>query len=761
MATLVTQPRSQERRSRVKWPSSLSFPLILFLIVTCFYWRLVFTYQFDWMWSPDLADQILPWWQEEARQLQHGQFPLWDTHSWMGQPFLGQAQPGAAYPLNWMLWLVPRAHGFIQMWAVQWYYVIVHYMAALFAYLLCRDLGRSRPASLIAGLAFGLAGYVGGTDWPQMVNGAVWTPLVFLFLLRAVRGFHPASSAALSGACIGMAWLSGHHQIPIFLTLASAGVWLFYVLRDGHLNWRLTRLAALALAIAPIVGALQIFPAQEYGRLAWRWADAADHVGWNDVIPYYVHARHAMHPIHLFGILIPGLSDNSDPFFGVIAISLAILAIAIWWREPAVKLFSAIALAGLVYSLGAHSVFQGFIYAVVPFVEKARVPAAAIFLFHAGCATLAAFGVDALIARKEPDESHLLWIRRVGIGAAAVGLVIATVALVILLHKKLIWDFDDRVVMTMLAALALAAILYACRTHNLTRRQAATLLTLLLLFEVGANANLLLADRNDPDGRKALDKAWGNRDIAAFFERQPRPFRVDNQTDDIVDNWGDYYNVDFVRAQAGVTVNSFRLETNTASTQKLLGAKFTVSRGAAGGGQTEVFQGASGIKVYQNSGIFPHAWAVHQTLGIRSVDAGRAFVQNRVEELRSKALVMGSDAPSLTPCASAADTVQVVKYAPSKVTLAADMTCEGMLVLSDTYYPGWSATVDGESAKIYEVDMAFRGVLVPQGAHTIAFQYRPASVFWGAGLTFAGLTGVALLTLSSRKKRPLGHPHHH
>src|SRR5579864_1390571 len=169
-----SEPHIHGPRVQLRWPSRLTFPLVLLLIITCFYWKLVFTYQFDWMWSPDLADQILPWWQEEARQLQHSQFPLWDTHSWLGQPFLGQAQPGAAYPLNWLLWLMPRRHDHIQMWAIQWYYVVFHYMAALFCYLLCRDLGRSRAASLIAGLAFSLAGYVGSTDWPQMVNGAVW-----------------------------------------------------------------------------------------------------------------------------------------------------------------------------------------------------------------------------------------------------------------------------------------------------------------------------------------------------------------------------------------------------------------------------------------------------------------------------------------------------------------------------------------------------------------------------------------------------------
>jgi len=41
--------------------------------------------------------------------------------------------------------------------------------------------------------------------------------------------------------------------------------------------------------------------------------------------------------------------------------------------------------------------------------------------------------------------------------------------------------------------------------------------------------------------------------------------------------------------------------------------------------------------------------------------------------------------------------------------LKAEMTCDGMVVLSDTYYPGWSAKVDGKPAQIYEVDTALRG----------------------------------------------------
>src|SRR5206468_7949895 len=115
-------------------------------------------------------------------------FPLWDQYLWAGQPLLGQAQPGAAYPLNWLLFCLPRSHDHISGTALRWYYVAIHLMAALFCCWLMRDLGCSQAASIAAGLIFTLSGFLGNTERPQMMNGAVWIPLIFLFLLRAIKG---------------------------------------------------------------------------------------------------------------------------------------------------------------------------------------------------------------------------------------------------------------------------------------------------------------------------------------------------------------------------------------------------------------------------------------------------------------------------------------------------------------------------------------------------------------------------------------------
>jgi uncharacterized membrane protein YfhO len=80
------------------------------------------------------------------------------------------------------------------------------------------------------------------------------------------------------------------------------------------------------------------------------------------------------------------------------------------------------------------------------------------------------------------------------------------------------------------------------------------------------------------------------------------------------------------------------------------------------------------------------------------------------------------------------------------VVLQATAKCRGLLVLSDTYYPGWESTVDGKPAAIYEAYGAFRAVALEPGPHTVVMQFRPRSVQIGALLCGFGLLLCAVLT---------------
>src|SRR5579863_7042196 len=189
-------------------PRSVAFalagPVVLLLLVIGFFWKLVLTSQYTWLGSFDLADQVLPWFNYEAQQFHLHHFPIWDPFLFGGQSLIGQGQPGLAYPFNWILFSLPLHRGDINFDTLNWYFLSIHYLAALFCFFLCRDLGRGIAASVLAGLAFGLGGYVGNTEWPQMINGAIWGPLVLLFLFRSARGIRPIASGALSGFFLGV-----------------------------------------------------------------------------------------------------------------------------------------------------------------------------------------------------------------------------------------------------------------------------------------------------------------------------------------------------------------------------------------------------------------------------------------------------------------------------------------------------------------------------------------------------------------------------
>jgi hypothetical protein len=689
-------------RSRLAWTG------LLLLICLGFYWKLVLTDQYTYLENPDLVYQQLPWFQFQATEWRHLRPPLWDPHQWCGQPFLGQVL-GAAYPLNWVLPHLPFDRGRIRFSVLHWYFVLIHFQGALFAYWLCRDLKRSRAASLLAGLVFTLGAFLGNTDWPQHLNGAVWAPAIFLFLLRALRGERAFPSAALCGVFSGVAWLSGHHEVPIYLTTAVGGVWLFSIARGQTSRRRLLALAAVTAAFTILTSGLQTLPGYEYGRLALRWAGAGAQA-WNEPVPYSVHQVYSFTPASVLGMVLPGRFQHVNPFIGVTALALALLGLMLGWKNhsPA-RLFGVMALLGLLFSMGGENVFHGLLYSLFPLFDKARAPARALVIFNLGVAPLIAFGLDAL-----RDEPRSVWLRRMIWCLAAVALGIFAVSGGLSIAGRL--SLEAPVMFTALAAALLAALLAAWSAQAISGRALAVALVLLSLFELGRVADARMADLRDTRRPSLLAGLRANDDVAAFLRGQAKPLRVDVDEQDIPSNFGDWHSLDTLGGYVpGVTANIFRLGTHLPRVQDLLAVNYRVGRNPSRADQQLVFQGASGVNVYRNPAALPRARVVHDA------------------------------PPELERCDGAEEPVSFAAMQPSRVALDATLGCRGMVVLADTAFPGWRAEVDGRQAPIHEISGALRGVVVERGSHRIEMTYRPVSVTLGALMTLSGLLAAGLL----------------
>jgi hypothetical protein len=724
------------------WFNRLAAPAALLVISVLFHWKLVLTNQYTWLDSPDMANQVLPWFQFQASEWHHARFPMWDSTSWMGQPLFGQVQPGSAYPPNWLMFLMPlNDRGWLRQDVLHWYYVLIHFFAALSCYALARELGRSRGASVIAGCIFALGGYVASTDWPQMVNGAVWAPLVFLYIFRVARGKRVLASSLLSGFFLGVAWLVGHHQLPLIVSIAAAILWIAVIAGAG---WRAARMAFVAFAITGMTGAFQTLPMLEYGRQAVRWVGTAEPEGLGETVPYEIHKGYSLKPISLLGIVIPGISAGAyDSYVGGAAVTLGFIGLILGWNDRRVRWLGAMALGGILYALGSNSVFHGIIYAVVPLVDKARVPAAGSIVFLLGLAPLAAFGVDWLA---RPESGRVT--RRAGWILAGFAAVLMFASLFFYAAKVTLAISDNRMVITAFVAILLAGLMAALRAGGISARAGIVSVLALVLFELGNETDYWLPAFNDHIHVSFLAKMAEHYDLVRYLNAQGEFARFTYDDKEITYNIGDWYGIEAFNGYAvSLPVSVWSQDIFSERVQNILGIRYHLGKTAARADQHEVFQGQSGIKVFESSNAFPRVWSVHGVRRVAAEERGRALLADQGFDAANEVFLVGENPPRFASCTG--DEIEMPTHQPNYVRIDAKMQCRGMVILSDTWFPGWRATVDGKSAKIERAYGFLRGIVVERGSHTVEMRYRPLSVYLGAGLS---LLAAGIVIAGVRRK---------
>jgi uncharacterized membrane protein YfhO len=99
-------------------------------------------------------------------------------------------------------------------------------------------------------------------------------------------------------------------------------------------------------------------------------------------------------------------------------------------------------------------------------------------------------------------------------------------------------------------------------------------------------------------------------------------------------------------------------------------------------------------------------------------------------------------------------TTQILHYEPEVISAVVNTPTAGWLVLTDAWYPGWDATVDGEHVPVERADILFRAIPVPAGEHNVEWNYQPGSYRLGLAVSLCALglltAGIAWLVFSRR-----------
>jgi hypothetical protein len=153
------------------------------------------------------------------------------------------------------------------------------------------------------------------------------------------------------------------------------------------------------------------------------------------------------------------------------------------------------------------------------------------------------------------------------------------------------------------------------------------------------------------------------------------------------------------------------------------------------------YDGDPAVNVYRNSQVLPRFYVVHSAWPAADQEAAFDLIHRPKFDPATTVVVEGGQEMTGTP--SGEDIVKVASYNLNDIALDVETTADGYLVMSEVFYPGWEAIVDGQAAPILRANYAFRAIFVQAGGHRVELRYRPMT--WRVGLGLAGATCLLLI----------------
>ncbi|MSP12875.1 MAG: hypothetical protein EXR62_07950 [Chloroflexi bacterium] len=689
---------------RVWWPESLS---------PTPFTRQVFVYG-------DFVEQHYPMRFFVASELRQGRLPLWDPYTFGGEPAVAESLFATYYPLG--LWQAIYPAGAFPFWALEMEAIAHLALGGIFTFLFVRRLTGNMVAALVSGLAFSLGGFL--TSYPMLqliiLETAVWLPAGLWLIERALaqprppeRQAHTGTTEvwrgrlwriALAGAVLACGILAGHAQTFLYIAYASGGYLLFRSLTLGY-GWRFTLLAALVLGGTVLgLSAAQWLPSLELFRVSPRAALT------------YADVSHGFGLAELWGLLRPNPGQWSPLYAGLLPLALALLAMVFNLRggreqRSQVWFWAVLALVALDLSLGRNGFLYPLAHAVAPGFATFRDQERAAFLVSFALAVLAGYGYVAL--------------------SNSVG--------------------------------QFLKLSYNSKLSNKITPGFVLVIIVLDLFH--ANQGVILQDP-PPGGYFAPTAA-----LDQLSQDQGRPYRLSSESLLPGDgNAGLVFQVQDVTGNGPLYLADYERFLNTVPELRwwqMLNVRYILTRRALDHGGLNLILGPdrdhADQRLYQTFLGARPAWVAHAARVVVGQAAAIDLTAGAAIDPMTTAVLEQSPAVALPAASnvgqfsklSAQEEVRIDAYDHQHVSLVANLSSPGILVLSDVFYPGWVVRINGQSATPLRAYGLLRAVALPSGQWRVEWSYEPLTVRLGLFISILVVLGLCWPLLTRR--RPAAH----
>ncbi len=761
-----------------------AFLLVLVVIVLWFTGGMIWNNQIPFF--RDLGPYFYPMRFSLAAAFRGGGLPLWDRHMGMGFPLLADFQSGSFYPPHFLFLIFPFFT------TVRVLYVLHYLVAALGAYGLCRHWGYPPYLAVIGGELFTLGGtLVSLSNVLNHFQTAVWLPWIVLWWENTLLSSDQKSFVYLALLSV-VQFLAGSPEFYL-MTLALL---LLDTLRIGYGTKRIKLARALLLfggltIVVIAVSMAQLLPTAEL-LLQSRGSHRVD---------YSESSMWSLQPWSLMNLFFldkevdPKLVNGIYPLFlqkipfliSHYLSPLSMLGILLWFTCGARRgkiLLSAVVGMSAIVSMGSYTPGYYLIYRYLPFADLFRFPEKFFFLTYALVIFITLKGLDTFLDPRSVSSKAASAALLLTLGFW-LGLYLYSRFESVTLARFIAWTSQENLFTPDTAKKTSAALL------NLERQVALVTGFCLLLF-LGSKKKLSsvllhflipgllfvdLSSANKPHhhlltpsfiarGPKILDAP--NPDPHRLFYypahshlhpsfyvlvRNPPPSFAEVHAilfANLLPNTGLFYGFDFMQEIDALRRWPYLEFLNFADRQspekvyKLLGAlniQYLISFQPLTGGGIRLVRNFPMYPswLYEIDARVPRAYIVGQVTA--ETDPSKVLERLSSNEFDGKREVILERNLNLWSGGEFHSWARILNYTSQRVTLGVWLSKAGVLVLADSYYPGWRAYVDGEERQILRANLFFRAVELPAGNHRVEFRYKPLSFTIGVV--------VSLLSLSS------------
>jgi hypothetical protein len=756
-----------------EWPF-----LFLFLLLALVHWPVIAGRSFFFRDVYLLSQPSLGFLGDSLRQ---GRIPLWNPFLHAGSPFLANPQSLATYPPAWLFSLISPAER-----AVDALIVFHLAIAAAGAYLLARTLTLQPLAAFVAAVSFAFSGLLlSTTNLTFGLVGVVWLPGSLAALERAIET-GSRFLLAVAALAFGMTVLAGVPEM-IVISAMSLGAWSLLAPVSGR------RGRALWAGAIVLLGGIGLGGVRLATTLALVRATPRSGLSFEDLTLRSLSPR-ALPELVLSGFMGRTgslleeaywgrlLTDSGFPYYVSISFGLLVVCLAVaglkargWPLRFRIALAMA-AGAGVAGSLGRY--LPGARELLFPLLGPVavRYPVKALFLAAVPLALLAAAGFEELGGRWRSVRSALVFVVPGGLLALSAALLPFVVG----------WSVgyfgvpaEERtlffIVLRGVGLLAMAAVSVALLPAPLGR----AVLAAAVAFELASGAAGI--EPTVPAGALRNESAPLLRRVVGdgrlYAVPVGPPYEITAATDDvrwlaawkvsIADDYTGFrdrirvaFHSDFdALAPVRVATLSRRVASlpwGKAKTELLsaFGVRAVISRSrleSAGLEPVAEIENASGKNaiVHRN----PRGTNAWFSPSFRVADGPRnafALLCDPVTSpIESPILEISGSALSST---SPSEPLRISRNSPEEIDVEVEAASRGVVVVAETPFPGWKATVDGSPARIDVANFSEMGILVGPGKHSVALRYRTPGLDLGLALSLGTVAaGLLALALSGRR----------